>query len=106
MKNREVKKFSKDEIKEFQLKFAEIKKRENLERGAVVGFIFSRSGFTKEAEDREILTIGGGFTLFRIGGTPVIIGYCWHWSQLIFLHRNLEEYHPEYQYSGSLKVII
>ncbi|MCP5054081.1 MAG: hypothetical protein GY940_43335, partial [bacterium] len=49
VKNREVKKFSKDEIKEFQLKFAEIKKRENLER--VVGFIFSRSGFTKEAEE-------------------------------------------------------
>jgi hypothetical protein len=49
VKNREVKKFSKDEIKEFQLKFAEIRKRENLER--VVGFIFSRSGFTGEAED-------------------------------------------------------
>nr|NIM15239.1 hypothetical protein [Candidatus Aminicenantes bacterium]NIM82006.1 hypothetical protein [Candidatus Aminicenantes bacterium]NIN21394.1 hypothetical protein [Candidatus Aminicenantes bacterium]NIN45215.1 hypothetical protein [Candidatus Aminicenantes bacterium]NIN88032.1 hypothetical protein [Candidatus Aminicenantes bacterium] len=49
VKNREIKKFSKDEIKEFQLKFAEIKKRENLER--VVGFIFSRSGFTAEAED-------------------------------------------------------
>jgi hypothetical protein len=48
VKNREVKKFSKYEIKEFELKFAEIKKRENLER--VVGFIFSRSGFTKEAE--------------------------------------------------------
>jgi hypothetical protein len=45
---REVKKFSLEEIKEFELKFAEIKKRENLER--VVGFIFSRSGFTKEAE--------------------------------------------------------
>ncbi|MCP5046533.1 MAG: hypothetical protein GY940_05125, partial [bacterium] len=30
VKNREVKKFSKDELKEFQLKFAEIKKRENL----------------------------------------------------------------------------
>ena len=49
VKNREVKKFSLDEIKEFELKFAEIKKRENLER--VVGFIFSRSGFTKEAEE-------------------------------------------------------
>jgi hypothetical protein len=48
VKNREVKKFSKDEIKEFEVKFAEIKKRENLER--VVGFIFSRSGFSKEAE--------------------------------------------------------
>jgi hypothetical protein len=48
VKNRDVKKFSRDELKEFELKFAEIKKRENLER--VVGFIFSRSGFTKEAE--------------------------------------------------------
>jgi hypothetical protein len=51
VKNREIKKFSIVEIKEFELKFAEIKKRENLERGAVVGFIFSRSGFTKDAED-------------------------------------------------------
>jgi hypothetical protein len=42
------KRFSIDEVKEFRQKFAEIKKRENLER--VVGFIFSRSGFTKEAE--------------------------------------------------------
>jgi hypothetical protein len=49
IKNREVKKFSLDELKEFQLKFAEIKKLENLER--VVGFIFSRSGFTDEAEE-------------------------------------------------------
>jgi hypothetical protein len=49
VKNREIKKFSIDELKEFELKFAEIKKRENLER--VVGFIFSRSGFTKEAEE-------------------------------------------------------
>jgi hypothetical protein len=48
VKNRENKKFSIDELKEFQLKFAEIKKGENLER--VVGFIFSRSGFTTEAE--------------------------------------------------------
>jgi hypothetical protein len=49
VKNREVKKFSLEEIKEFEAKFAEIKKRENLER--VVGFIFSRSGFTAEAEE-------------------------------------------------------
>jgi hypothetical protein len=49
VKNREVKKFSLDELKEFELKFAEIKKRENLER--VVGFIFSRNGFTAEAEE-------------------------------------------------------
>jgi hypothetical protein len=31
-------------------KFSEIKKREKLEQKAVVGFIFSQSGFTKEAE--------------------------------------------------------
>jgi hypothetical protein len=49
VKNREVKKFSLDELKEFELKFAEIKKLENLER--VVGFIFSRSGFTAEVEE-------------------------------------------------------
>ena len=49
VKNREVKKFSLDELKEFEAKFAEIKKCENLER--VVGFIFSRSGFTPEAEE-------------------------------------------------------
>ncbi|NIM14401.1 MAG: hypothetical protein GTO45_20400 [Candidatus Aminicenantes bacterium] len=48
VKNREVKKFSLDELKDFELKFAEIKKLENLER--VVGFIFSRAGFTAEAE--------------------------------------------------------
>ena len=49
MKNREIKNFSIDELKEFELKFTEIKKRENLER--VVDFIFSRGGFTKEAEE-------------------------------------------------------
>jgi hypothetical protein len=49
VKNREKKKFSITEIKEFELKFAEIKKREYLER--VIGFIFSRVGFTVEAED-------------------------------------------------------
>ena len=37
------------EIKEFELKFAEVKKLENIERA--VDFIFSRSGFTKEAEN-------------------------------------------------------
>ena len=47
--NRVVKKFSKDEVKEFEIKFTEIKKHENLER--VVGFIFSNSGFTAEAEE-------------------------------------------------------
>jgi hypothetical protein len=49
VKNREFKKFSIDEIEEFEAKFAEIKKRENLER--VVGFIFSRIGFTVEVEE-------------------------------------------------------
>jgi hypothetical protein len=49
VKSRELKKFSKDEAVKFQEKFTEIKKIENLER--VVGFIFSRAGFTKEAED-------------------------------------------------------
>jgi hypothetical protein len=48
VKNREVKRFSLEEIKEFQFKFVEIKKLENLER--VVGFIFSRAGFSAEAE--------------------------------------------------------
>jgi hypothetical protein len=49
VKNKEAKKFSLDELKEFEAKFAEIKKRENLERA--VGFIFSRAGFTAEAEE-------------------------------------------------------
>jgi len=48
VKNREFKKFSIDEVKDFEVKFAEIKKRENLDR--VVGFIFSRGGFTKDVE--------------------------------------------------------
>jgi hypothetical protein len=51
VKNRELKRFSLEEIKEFEVKFAEIKKLENLEQKAVIGFIFSRSGFTKEAEE-------------------------------------------------------
>jgi hypothetical protein len=51
VKNREIKKFSLDELKEFELKFTEIKKLENLEQKAVVGFIFSRGGFTNEAEE-------------------------------------------------------
>jgi hypothetical protein len=49
VKSREHKKFSKDEAVRFLGKFEEIKKLENLDR--VVGFIFSRSGFTMEAED-------------------------------------------------------
>jgi len=49
VKSRDVKKFSKDEVMEFEKKFAGVKKQENIDRA--VGFIFSRCGFTKEAED-------------------------------------------------------
>jgi hypothetical protein len=49
VKSRDHKKFSKDEVIRFLDKFAEIKRMENLER--VVGFIFSRSGFIREAEE-------------------------------------------------------
>jgi hypothetical protein len=49
VKSRELKKFSKDEAVHFLDKFEEIKKIEKLER--VVGFIFSRAGFTTEAEE-------------------------------------------------------
>ena len=48
MKSRDVKKFSKNEVVEFEKKFAEVKKIEKIDR--VVGFIFSRSSFTKGAE--------------------------------------------------------
>jgi hypothetical protein len=49
VKSRETRKFSKEEAVDFLGKFEEIEKMENLDK--VVGFIFSRSGFTKEAED-------------------------------------------------------
>jgi hypothetical protein len=49
IKNRDARKFSKEEVVDFERKFTEIKKCENINRA--VGFIFSRSGFTKEAED-------------------------------------------------------
>lgn len=49
VKSREVKKFSIDEVKAFEKKLAEVKKLENLER--VQGFIFSRCGFTQDAQD-------------------------------------------------------
>jgi hypothetical protein len=49
VKSREVKKFSKEEVIEFEKKFAGVKKLENIDR--VVGFIFSRIGFSKDAED-------------------------------------------------------
>jgi hypothetical protein len=48
VKSREVKKFSKDEVIEFEKKFAEVKKLENID--LAVGFIFSRCGFTKDAQ--------------------------------------------------------
>ena len=44
-----MKKFSKEEVMEFETKFVAVNKLENIDRA--VGFIFSRSGFTKEAED-------------------------------------------------------
>jgi len=49
VKSRETRKFSKDEVMDFETKFDQVKKLENIDRA--VGFIFSRSGFTKEAED-------------------------------------------------------
>ncbi|MGD2090975.1 MAG: hypothetical protein PVH61_32675 [Candidatus Aminicenantes bacterium] len=49
VKSREHKKFSKDEVVEFEKKFSEVKKLEKIDRA--IGLIFSRSGFTKEAED-------------------------------------------------------
>ncbi|MCP4150073.1 MAG: hypothetical protein GY757_20165, partial [bacterium] len=48
VKNRESRKFSKQEVVAFERKFAAIKKLEKIEKA--VGFIFSRRGFTKEAE--------------------------------------------------------
>jgi hypothetical protein len=49
VKSREVKKFSKEEAIDFERKMAEVKKIEGIDRA--VGFIFSRCGFTAEAED-------------------------------------------------------
>jgi hypothetical protein len=48
VKSREARKFSKEEAIEFEKKFEQVKKLENVERA--VGFIFSRGGFTKEAD--------------------------------------------------------
>ncbi|MCP4156598.1 MAG: hypothetical protein GY757_53280 [bacterium] len=48
VKSRESKKFSKNEAATFLVKLKEIKKIENLE--SVTGFVFSRTGFTKDAE--------------------------------------------------------
>ncbi len=49
IKNRDTRKFSKEEALDFERKFAEVKKYENIDWA--VGFIFSRSGFTNEAEE-------------------------------------------------------
>jgi Fe-S cluster biosynthesis and repair protein YggX len=49
VKSRQVKKFSKEEVIIFERKLAEVKKYENIERA--VGFIYSRCGFTAEAEE-------------------------------------------------------
>ena len=49
VKSREARKFSKEEAVRFLGKFEEIKKLENLERA--IGFVFSSSGFTKDAEE-------------------------------------------------------
>jgi hypothetical protein len=49
VKCRDTRKFSKEEVIEFERKLAALKELENLEKAA--GFIFSRSGFTREAED-------------------------------------------------------
>ncbi|MCP5047139.1 MAG: hypothetical protein GY940_08200, partial [bacterium] len=49
VKSRDTRKFSKEDVLDFEWKFVEVKKAEHLDRA--VGFIFSRSGFTKEAEE-------------------------------------------------------
>jgi len=49
VKSRDLRKFSKEEVVEFVRKFREVKGYEKIEQ--VVGFIFSRSGFTVEAEE-------------------------------------------------------
>ncbi|HLP62126.1 MAG TPA: hypothetical protein VK186_25015 [Candidatus Deferrimicrobium sp.] len=49
VKGRETKKFSKEEVIDFERKMVEVKKLEKIDRA--VGFIFSRCGFTPEAEE-------------------------------------------------------
>ncbi|MCK4765711.1 MAG: hypothetical protein KAW12_26160 [Candidatus Aminicenantes bacterium] len=49
VKSRDVRKFSKEEAAEFEKKYTQVKKLEDIEYA--VGFVFSRSGFTKEAEE-------------------------------------------------------
>jgi hypothetical protein len=48
VKSRQAKKFSKEEAVEFERKLARVKELEKIERA--VGFVFSRCGFTKDAE--------------------------------------------------------
>jgi hypothetical protein len=48
VKNRDTKKFSKDEAAAFLVKLDTIGEKENLDR--VTGFVFSRKGFTRDAE--------------------------------------------------------
>jgi hypothetical protein len=48
VKSRDTRKFSKEEAVAFERKFAGVKKLENIDRA--VGFIFSRSGFSREAD--------------------------------------------------------
>ncbi|MGE5341230.1 MAG: hypothetical protein ACM3SY_07085 [Candidatus Omnitrophota bacterium] len=49
VKNRDNRRFSKEEAIAFERKLAELKLCENIDR--VLGFIFSRCGFTEEAEN-------------------------------------------------------
>jgi hypothetical protein len=49
VKSREARKFSRDEVIKFEKKFTEVKKLENIDRAQC--FIFSRNGFTTEAEE-------------------------------------------------------
>ncbi|MDQ1353533.1 MAG: hypothetical protein QG657_3839 [Acidobacteriota bacterium] len=49
VKSRDSRKFSREEAEAFERKFDEVKRCEHLEK--VVGFIFSRGGFTLEAEN-------------------------------------------------------
>ncbi|MDQ1351298.1 MAG: hypothetical protein QG657_1600, partial [Acidobacteriota bacterium] len=49
VKNRDLRKFSLEEVSEFERKLDEVKKIEGIDRA--VGFIFSRGGFTPEAEE-------------------------------------------------------
>jgi hypothetical protein len=49
VKSRDTRKFSKEEAMDFERKFAGVKQQEKIDRA--IGLIFSRSGFTQEAED-------------------------------------------------------